>query len=266
MKDTTPNMDEAASLFVAKLSANDKAAGQIALGRFTAWYGHKKLMSKLTAPIVADYSNRLSPAATNYQKTLKLLRAFLTRAKKEGWIEQGLSGHLKARRSVRPRAAAVTPQAKGDSMSPEIYKSIEVEIAELNEKRLEVVKEISRAAADKDFRENAPLAAAKEQCGHIEGRIKELKETLKTAVIIDANAARETSCATVGDTVWLKDPNSGKEVCYTLVNPREVNVSQGKISNVSPIGQAIIGKEAGAVVEITVPAGKLCYRVERVGR
>jgi len=60
----------------------------------------------------------------------------------------------------------------------------------------------------------------------------------------------------IGDRVVLEDAATGEEMCYTIVSSREVNASQGKISNVSPVGKAVLGKEQGRKVEVSTPSGK----------
>ena len=128
----------------------------------------------------------------------------------------------------------------------------------LQEKRLVVMEDIKRAAADKDFKENAPYHAAREQKSMLDGKIMELDEMISTAVIIEENQNTKTVC--IGSTVILQEVNSGKEVRYTLVGPREVNPAKGKISGVSPVGKAVLGKCPGDIFEVTVPSGKLQFR------
>jgi transcription elongation factor GreA len=120
-----------------------------------------------------------------------------------------------------------------------------------------------RAAADKDFSENAPLDAAREQYGHLEGRIRELEEALKSATVIDEKQKVILKVG-IGDSVALRDLVSGEELRYVIVNPREVDPTRGKISSASPIGKAIIGRGQGEVVEVEAPAGRLHYQIERV--
>ena len=121
-----------------------------------------------------------------------------------------------------------------------------------------------RAAADKDFRENAPLEAAREQYGHLEGQIRELEEALKSAIVI-GEKQRVALKVSVGDSVILRNLTSGEELHYTIVNSKEVDPTRGKISSASPIGKAIIGRGQGELVEVTAPAGKLRYQIEQVG-
>jgi transcription elongation factor GreA len=75
-----------------------------------------------------------------------------------------------------------------------------------------------------------------------------------------------THRAGIGDCVLLTGLDSGEEVGYTIVSPKEVDPARGRISNTSPLGRAIVGRSGGEVIEITVPAGTLRYRIERVGR
>ena len=138
-------------------------------------------------------------------------------------------------------------------------------MATLKSKRSQAIDEIRRAAADKDFRENAPLEAAREQRGHLERRIRELEETVKSARVIDGEQ-RVTLKASIGDRVVLRDLASGEELRYMIVSPREVDPTRGKVSSASPIGKAIIGRGEGEVVEVMAPAGRLRYQIEQVTR
>ena len=150
-------------------------------------------------------------------------------------------------------------------MTQQGYTELEAELATLQSKSSQAIDEIRRAAADKDFRENAPLQAAREQRGQLEGRIMELEETLKSALVIDEKR-ENTLTVSVGDSVILVNLNSGEELRYTLVSPREVDPAGGKISHVSPIGRAIIDRGQGEIVEVAAPVGKLRYQIKQVER
>ena len=91
----------------------------------------------------------------------------------------------------------------------------------------------------------------------------ELEEILNSAVIIDEK--REiTTRVSIGDSIVLKDLDSGEELRYTLVSPKEVDPTRGKISSASPLGKAAVGKGEGEMVEITVPAGKMRYQIKQI--
>ncbi|MEW6034898.1 MAG: GreA/GreB family elongation factor, partial [Chloroflexota bacterium] len=141
------------------------------------------------------------------------------------------------------------------------YTRLKTELESLEEQRPHVVEEIRKAAADKDFRENAPLQAAREQQGYLEGRIRELEATLKSAKVV-SEQKRERIDA--GDCVLLHDLASGDELSVTLVYATEANPALGRISMASPMGKALLGHAQGDIVEVAAPAGQLRYRVAGV--
>jgi len=260
----SPGLGEAAGQFLAKLSTQERAASQPEVYKFVRFYGWDRPLDRLTAPEVASYAEQLSLSDTDYAKKLELIRAFLAYAKKEGWSRTNMASHLKTRK------AKAVPQAAGRalpdvSLSRERYDELEAELADLKSRSHELIDAIRLAAADKDFRENAPLAAAREERGHVEGRIRELEDILKATTIIDEK--REIALKTgIGDRIVIIDLTSGDELRYIIVDPREVDPTKGKISIASPLGKALIGRNDGEVVEITVPAGKLRYQIKRVER
>jgi len=257
------NLKEAASRFLGVLPAGDLVVGQRAINQFVRWFGRERRMDGLTASEIANYAQRISSSDTDYQRKLDIIKAFLWSARKEGWTGKNLSVHLRIKKTKT--AGSSGRKKETIEITREGYDAIKSELASLKKQRPQVVEQIRRAAEDKDFRENAPLDAAKERLSYMEGRRIELEEALKSAQIIDENA---TVLHTVGagDCVLLVDLSSGEELRYTIVSPREVNPAKGKISNASPIGKAVIGKESGDTIEIEAPAGKLCYRIEKVER
>jgi transcription elongation factor GreA len=259
-----PSLGEAASLFLAKLSPGEREVSQPEVYKFVRWYGWERFLAGLTAPEVANYAERLSLSDTDYAKKLELIRAFLTYAKKTGWSKINLAVHLKTKKvkaGAPPSVRQGLPEAI--SLTQQGYAEIEAELAELKRKRPQLIEEMRHAAADKDFRENAPLTAAREQRGYLEGRIRELEETLKGATIVN-EAQKSGLRVNIGGRVVLADPNSGEELRYMLVDPKEVDPTQGKISCVSPLGKALIGRGEGETVEVAVPAGKLRYQIKQV--
>ena len=259
-----PSLSETASRFLAKLSPSEREVSQQEVYKFVRWYGWERPFAGLTAPEVANYAERLSLSDTDYSKKLEQIRGFLTYAKKEGWSKTNLATHLKAKKGKgEPQPSAKRGLPETIPLTSEGYAELEAELATIKSKRPQLIEEMRRAAADKDFRENAPLAAAREKRGHLEGRIKELEETLKAAVIIDGK--QESTLKTgIGDSLILSDLTSGEELRYIIVNPREVDPTQNKISSASPIGKALIGQGEGEIVEVAVPAGKLRYQIKQI--
>ena len=127
----------------------------------------------------------------------------------------------------------------------------------INEKRKEVIERIREAAAHGDLSENADYAQAREEQSFIEGRIQEIEEMIKNAEIIHASSHK--SSVTIGSTVTVKV--SGQEKKYTIVGSNEANPNEGKISNESLVGKAILGKKIGDKVKVETPAGSIEYEV-----
>jgi len=260
-----PSLGEAAGSFLTSLPSEEIGTSQQEIYKFVRWYGRERPLVGLTAPEVANYAERLSLSDTDYVRKLALVRAFLVYAKKEGWSKGSLATHLKAKKKTQVRSSPRRRSPQSISMTQQGYADLEAELVVLKDRRSQAIDEMRRAAADKDFRENAPLQAAKEQRQHLEMRIVGLEEALKSAVIIDGKQEVTTTKVGIGNSVILHDLASGEELRYTLVGPREVDPTKGKVSSVSPIGKAIIGRSAGETVEITVPAGKLRYQIKQIG-
>jgi len=256
-------LGEAAQLFLASLPSEERGASQQEIHRFVQWFGQEQTFDRLPPSQVANYAARLSGSDTDYVRKLELTKVFLRRARKEGWSSQNLAVHLKARKT-QPRTASARANRRTVPITRQRHQELTAELTALQEKRPQLIEEIQRAAADKDFRENAPLDAAREQRGYLEGKIMELESTLAAAVIIDEKPRQSIHKVTIGDEVVLEDLASGKEVHYTLVGPNEADAASGRISVASPIGKAALGRTPGTEVEVRVPAGKLRYRVVRI--
>jgi len=127
----------------------------------------------------------------------------------------------------------------------------------INEKRKEVIERIREAAAHGDLSENADYAQAREEQSFIEGRIQEIEDMVKNAEIITASTQHST--VTIGSTVKVK--TNGAEKTYAIVGSNEANPGEGKISNESLVGKALLGKKAGDKVSVTTPAGDVEYEI-----
>jgi transcription elongation factor GreA len=265
-QERVPSLGEAATQYLSKLTSKQREASQPEIYRFARWYGWESSFSRLAGPAVASYAEQLSVSDTDYAQKLVLVRAFLAYAKKAGWSRTNLAVHLKPKKGkAGPAVAPARNQPETVTLSQQKYNELTKELGTLTGKSQKLMRDIQIAAADKDFRENAPLHAAREERGHVEGRIKELKGTLKTASIIDDKKAPALK-SVVGDSILINDLSSGEECRYTIVDPREVDPSRGKISIASPLGKALFGKQDGQEIEITAPAGKLRYRIIRIER
>ena len=139
------------------------------------------------------------------------------------------------------------------------------ELAELKSvARPNIVREIAAARGHGDLRENAEYHAAKEQQGFIEGRIREIEGKLADAQVIDVTRIGRTGRVVFGTTVTLEDCDSGETVRYQIVGEDEADLGVGKISFLSPIGRAMIGKSEEDAVVVTTPNGEREYVIDRV--
>jgi len=135
-------------------------------------------------------------------------------------------------------------------------KELELEIESLKARRSGVSDKIAEARDFGDLKENSEYDLAREEQGLIETRIAEIEDILINAEIIKSGS---TSKVAIGSKVEL---NIGKKhAVYTIVGPVEADPMQGKISNESPIGVALIGKKIGDQFTITTPKGKISYEV-----
>lgn len=149
-------------------------------------------------------------------------------------------------------------------MTAEGYAALDAELKRLKtDERPAVIAAISEARSHGDLSENAEYHAAKERQSFIEGRVAELEDKLARAHVIDITRLSGNNIK-FGATVTLLDEDSGDEAVYKIVGEDEADVRGGKVSITSPVARALIGKEAGDVVEVTAPGGAKSYEVLKV--
>ena len=141
-------------------------------------------------------------------------------------------------------------------------KRLEAQVEDERAKRPGIADKLREAMADKDFRENAPLDAARDEQAHLEMRIRDLEEKLRNAVIIDEEA--KGGRANVGSVVRLQNLKTKTEQEFTLVAPNEVDPKSGKISTESPVGLAVINKITGDEVMVNAPSGAIPFKILEV--
>lgn len=127
--------------------------------------------------------------------------------------------------------------------------------------RPRIIQAIAEARAHGDLSENAEYHAAKESQGFVEGRIKEIETKLASAQIIDPATVNGRGRVVFSATVVLIEETTEVEVRYQIVGDDEADIEGGKISVSSPIARALIGKEAGEIVEVRVPDGMRRYEI-----
>jgi len=244
------------------LSSSDQRGegARSAVEAFVRWCGADTPLSRLTPQDVARYVEELG-SSHEARRRAEELRAFLSQLRQWRLIDQSLAQHVRLPRSRAPRQLA-SNDLPPIEMTAEGYAALQQELEALKAQRPLIAEEIRRAALDKDFRENAPLQAAREKQSHLETRIRELESMLRRAVIVDDRGDGQR--VQLGSTVEVRNLNTGATARYTIVGPAEADAKAGKISSASPVGRALLDRREGDEVEVEVPAGPLRLRIERI--
>lgn len=149
-------------------------------------------------------------------------------------------------------------------MSQEGYDKLVAELQELENVELPKVRDAIAEARDKgDLSENFEYHAAKREQGKLLSRIRFKQKVLVNARVLDKSLLNN-DCVGLLSQVEITNLANNAHMAYTIVNSHEANLREGKISIKSPIGQALLNKKAGDVVEVRVPAGLLKLRIEDV--
>lgn len=149
-------------------------------------------------------------------------------------------------------------------LSKEGYDTIAAELENLISVEYPKIKDaLSEARAQGDLSENYEYRAARRAQAKTISRIRYLQNILKYSRVIDAKTLPK-GCVTLLSKVEITNLATNNKAVYTIVSPHEANLQEGKISLKSPIGQALMGKKAGDVVEVQAPAATLTFRVESV--
>ena len=135
---------------------------------------------------------------------------------------------------------------------------MEADLRQLREvERPAVIKRIATAREHGDLKENAEYHAAREEQGFLENRIRTMEQTLKVATIVEPEARG----AVVGVGSRLRVEHEGDELELMIVGSSEADPGSGKISNVSPVGRALLGRRVGDVVTVVTPGGDRRYEL-----
>lgn len=144
-------------------------------------------------------------------------------------------------------------------LTREGYEKLQKELSYLRTvKRAEIAEHIRIAKEDGDLSENAGYDAAKAEQAFVEGRILTLDEILRHVQIIENDGS--TDSVSMGSTVTVQEGDYEPEV-FRIVGSAEVNPSEGRISNESPLGQAILGRRVGDVIQVNTPGGVSTFEV-----
>lgn len=145
-------------------------------------------------------------------------------------------------------------------LTPEGVNELKVELEELVSQRGPIAERIKSAREFGDLSENAEYATAKQEQERVENRISEIEFILQNSVVIDK--PKDDNAVRLGSTVKLK--SDGKTKVYQIVGTVEADPSNGKISNESPIGEAMLGKKVGEELDIKTPSETVTYKIVEI--
>jgi transcription elongation factor GreA len=162
------------------------------------------------------------------------------------------------------KGAAAKPQVEPTHFTAEGLERLTTELETLRTTvRPEVIARVKAARELGDLRENGDYEYARKEQSFVEGRIQALEALLRNGVVVDDGPAEASDGARLGSTLTVE--TDGEQLTFVLVSSAEANAAAGRISNVSPVGQALMGARAGDEVVVQLPAGVVCYRVIEVG-
>lgn len=149
-------------------------------------------------------------------------------------------------------------------LTKEGYQKLQDELEHLRTtKRQEVAARLHEAMEGGELIENAEYEAAKNEQAFVEGRIQELEMLLATARVIEDNGKKKSDTITIGSKVTMKEGNFEAET-FIIVGAAEANPREGKISNESPIGKAILNHKVGDTVRVETPGGTYNVKIIKV--
>ena len=145
-------------------------------------------------------------------------------------------------------------------ISVEGYRQLEKELERLKHERPAIIQAIKEAREEGDLSENAGYDAARERQGMLEAKIAYIESRMAQFQVIDINTM-DGDKVLFGATVELEDLASGETKAYTLLGPDEADYASGSISIQSPVGRALLGKEAGDEITVDAPRGRISYEL-----
>lgn len=233
--------------------------------QYVSFVGYEQAIDFLSGARVESYvEGRIRSTDPNAEARVAALKRWFQYLKKKGHTTENYGIHVRVRRSPgasRSVGSRTRVEEAPVEMTQEGIDQLQKELEELQGNTPELVQAISVAREDKDFRENAPLDAAREALGYNEGRIKSLTEALKRAVVVQG---RNDERSSIGSTVQVTRLTDDRTLTYKLVGANEANARESRISVDSPVGRELLGRLPGDEVVVVAPSGEIRLRVDSV--
>jgi transcription elongation factor GreA len=260
---TQVTLGEALREYLASLKPEQRAAQETFIRKYVDYAGEQTTIDSLSGSRVESYAERQIKAADpNAPERVAALKAWFQYLKKKNYATVNYGIHIRVRRVAgRSSGPQVRLEQAPIEMTADGLEARKKELEDLKETRRQIVQAIALAREDKDFRENAPLQAAREQLGMTDGRIKQLEADLRRAVVVEHTAE---DISAMGSTVIVTCLDDGKQSTFMLVGGREANAAEKKISVESPVGRELLNRRVGEEVQVVTPRGPSQYRIDAI--
>ncbi len=260
---TQVTLGEALREYLGSLKPEQRIAYEAYVRKYVEHAGEDTTIGSLSGSRVESYAEaQIRAADPNAPDRVIALKAWFQYLKKKNYASANYGIHIRVRRAAgRSRGPQVRLEQTAIEMTAEGLEARKLELETLKATRPQIVEAISLAREDKDFRENAPLQAAREQLGMTDGRIKQLEADLRRAVVVE-HTSEDVSA--MGSTVTVTRLDTGGQNSFKLVGGREANASEQKISVESPVGKELLHRRVGEEVAVVVPSGTVQYRIDAI--
>ena len=263
---TSPSVSlgQAFSEYLDSLKPTDRHKHEGYVRKYIEHVGADVQLSFLSGARVESYAEQqIRSSDPKAQERVESLKNWFQFLKKRGYVTVNYGIHIRVRRAVgrSSGAAQVRIQEAPVEMTAEGLQGLKAELESITSQRADLVHAVSLAREDKDFRENAPLEAAREALAFADQRQKQIETALKRAVVVRRTGG---DVSTVGSTVKVTRLDKAEEREFKLVGQREANAREQKISVESPVGKELLGRRVGDEVQVSVPSGTIHYRIEAI--
>ena len=266
IKSEIDNLSAAFQYYVQSSSRKLNNTAQQEIGRMVRWLGAERVVETITPSEIGLYSDEFakrSSTTTSPQKVAHI-KKFLAFLRTSELTNSNLASHLRMKKSNVGKITKKLEDTKVEqiNLTEAGYKDYLKQLKDYKSERPQLADEVRRAAADGDIRENAPLDAAREKIEMVNSKIFEIEAILKVANIIDNTTGGDR--IVIGSKVSVKNHQNDNNYEYQLVEANEANPLLGKISSVSPVGSAILGRRIGDEVTVSTPGGEQIYTIDSI--
>ncbi len=235
------------------------------LRRFVRWCGPNTTASTVTPYRIEVFlQEQLSSTTLPPRAYLPPLKLFFTFAHGRGALTDNPMRRVRLPRGQSRAGGSARDREDSVLLTGEKLTEFQTELERLKEEeRPRILRDLYEARVDGDLRENAAFDDAKKQQGMVEGRIRELEQTIRRAELL-GDDGRPTGKVVVGSLVELESSGGGRRRQFRIVSPEETDPRNGKLSYQSPVGQGVMGHSPGETVEVETPRGITHYRIVSV--